>query len=240
MYVDYDFDKKIINSNSTGEHKMAVNSLSKMSVPVASDQSAPGGALLMPKLKYRFRIIFENFGVSTPTTELTRQVMDFRRPAVAFEDIVIPVYNSNIKLAGRASWGEVTCNLRDTADGSIQKLVGEQVQKQMDFLEMASASSGIDYKFLTKCEILDGGNGASGPVVLETWELYGCYLKQVDYGEIAYSSNEPVTIGLTILFDNAAQLPEGVGKSVIVRTFGDLVAGVGTVAGGTSTVPAAA
>lgn len=208
---------------------MAISSLTKMTVPVASDQSPSNQALLMPKLKYRFRVIFQNFGVSTGTTELTRQVMDFRRPAVAFEDIIIPIYNSNLKLAGRASWGEVTCNLRDTADGSIQKLVGEQVQKQMDFLEMASASSGIDYKFLTKFEILDGGAG-NAVQVLETWELYGCYLKQVDYGEVAYSSNEPVTIGLTIQFDNAAQLPTGVGTSVIARTLGTVVAGVGTAA----------
>ncbi len=40
--------------------------------------------------------------------------------------------------------------IRDDASGSVSKLVGEQLQKQMDFLEMASASSGIDYKFLTQ------------------------------------------------------------------------------------------
>lgn len=210
---------------------MSVASLTRMTVPVASDQSNPNQGLLMPKLKYRFRVIFENFGVSTPRTELTKQVMDFRRPSLSFEDILIPIYNSTLKLAGKGSWAEVTCNLRDDAGGRVSKLVGEQVQKQMDFFEMASASSGIDYKFLTRFEILDGGNGAFAPTVLETWELYGCYLKQVDYGDVNYGSNEPVTIALTIQFDNANQTPQGTGIGTAVgRTLGDVVAGVGQAA----------
>jgi len=63
---------------------MAVSSLTKMTVPLASDQSASTQGLLMPKLKYRFRAVFENLGVSTPRTELTKQVMDFTRPSVSF------------------------------------------------------------------------------------------------------------------------------------------------------------
>ena len=49
---------------------MAVSSLSKMTVPLASDQSASTQGLLMPKLKYRFRVMFENFGSpGEPVTE---------------------------------------------------------------------------------------------------------------------------------------------------------------------------
>ena len=153
---------------------MAVSSLTRMTVPLASDQSNPNQGLLMPKLKYRFRVIFENFGVSTPRTELTKQVMDFTRPSVSFEEMPIPIYNSTIKLAGKYTWADLTCNLRDDAGGNVSKLVGEQLQKQLDFMEMASASSGIDYKFLTRFEVLDGGNGTAEPIVLETWEIYGC------------------------------------------------------------------
>jgi hypothetical protein len=208
---------------------MAVNSLSRMTVPLASDQSSSTQGLLMPKLKYRFRVIFQNFGVSTPTTELTKQVMDFKRPSLSYDDIIIPIYNSELKLAGKYHWAEVTCNLRDDASGNVSKLVGEQVQKQMDFLEMASASAGIDYKFTTRFEVLDGGNGAAEPRVLEQWELYGCYLKSVDYGNMDYGTSEPATIGLTILFDNANQIPEGSGiGAAIGRTIGDIVTGVGT------------
>ena len=211
---------------------MAVSSLQRMTVPLASDQSASAQGLLMPKLKYRFRVMFENFGVSKPTTELTKQVVSIARPNLTFEEIALPIYNSTLKLAGRHSWADVACTVRDDASNSVSKLIGEQMQKQMDFLEMASAASGIDYKFLTKIEILDGGNGAATPVVLEAWELYGCYLKGADYGELNYGTNEGVTVNMTIAYDNAAQLGpnsldiSGIG-GVIGRTIGDVVTGAG-------------
>jgi hypothetical protein len=203
-----------------------------MTVPLASDQSSPTQGLLMPKLKYRFRVMFENFGISKPTTELTKQVMTFARPNVTFENIDIPIYNSTLKLAGKPTWADVACELRDDASGAVSKLVGEQLQKQMDFLEMASAASGIDYKFLTKLEVLDGGNGAATPVVLETWELYGCYLQGADYQQLSYAENGPVQINLTIRYDNANQTPNGSGVGgTISRTVGDVVTGAGIAQG---------
>ena len=205
---------------------MSVSSLSRMTVPLASDQSNPTQGLLMPKLKYRFRVTFENLGVSTPRTELTKQVMDFTRPTVTFEDITIDIYNSKLKLAGKSSWEDVTVNLRDDAGGQVSRLVGEQLQKQMDFLEQASASSGIDYKFVTKCEILDGGNGVFAPTVLETWELYGCFIQSANYNDLNYATSEPVTIALTLRYDNALQTPLGTGVGTNVgRTNGDVVSG---------------
>ena len=205
---------------------MAVSSLTRMTVPLASDQSASTQGLLMPKLKYRFRVIFENFGVSTPRTELTKQVMDFTRPSVSFEPIDIPIYNSTIKLAGKYSWGDLTCNLRDDAGGAVSKLVGEQLQKQLDFMEQASAASGIDYKFLTRFEVLDGGNGTSEPTALETWEIYGCYLSEVNYNDMNYGSSEAATVAMTIRFDNAVQTPIGSGVGATVgRTVGDVATG---------------
>ena len=200
-----------------------------MTVPLASDQSNPTQGLLMPKLKYRFRVEFQNFGISTPRTELTKQVMDFTRPSVSFEQIDIPIYNSTIKLAGKYSWGDITCNLRDDASGAVTKLVGEQLQKQLDFAEQASASSGIDYKFVTQFQVLDGGNGANEPQVLETWEIYGCYLSEVNYGDMNYGTSEPATIAMTIRFDNAVQVNSagvnvGVGQT-INRTVNDVTTG---------------
>jgi hypothetical protein len=197
-----------------------------MTVPLASDQSNPNQGLLMPKLKYRFRVMFENFGVSTPRTELTKQVIDFARPTATFEEITIDLYNSKMYLAGKAAWETITINLRDDAGGQVQRLVGEQLQKQMDFMEQASAASGIDYKFVTKCEILDGGNGLATPTVLETWELYGCFLTSANYNDLNYSTSEAVTISLTMRFDNALQTPLGTGVGTPVgRTNGGVVTG---------------
>ena len=205
---------------------MAVASLTKFTVPLSSDQSASAQGLLMPKLKYRFRVSFENFGVSTPRTEMTKQVIDFTRPTVSFDEMDIHIYNSKVRLAGKHSWGDVTVNMRDDAGGNVAKLVGEQLQKQFDFMEQASAASGIDYKFITRCEILDGGNGASAPTVLETWELYGCYLQEANYGDLNYSESAPATIAMTIRFDNAIQSPIGTGLgSEVARTIGTTITG---------------
>ena len=101
-----------------------------------------------------------------------------------------------------------------------------QVQKQFDFAEQSSAASGIDYKFVLKFEMLDGGNGANQPNILETWELYGCFLTEVNYNDLDYSSNDPVTITCSIRYDNALQTPIGSGVGATVgRTVGDVVNG---------------
>jgi hypothetical protein len=171
-------------------------------------------------------VVFENLGVSTPRTELTKQVISFTRPTVNFPEIEVPVYNSTIYLAGKYNWEAVTCELRDDAGGNVSKLVGEQLQKQLDFVEQASAASGIDYKFTTRCEILDGGNGAFAPNVLETWELYGCYLSTVNYNDLNYGESAAVTVSMTLRYDNAIQTPIGSGVGATVgRTLGDVVTG---------------
>ena len=189
---------------------MATASLTKLTVPLASDQSTSAQGLLMPKLKYRFRVTFLNLGVTQPTTELTKQVMDFSRPQVTFDNIDLPIYNSTIRLAGKHSWTDITCNLRDDAGGNVSRLVGEQLQKQLDFMEQSSAASGIDYKFTTVFEVLDGGNGANAPIALETWTIMGCYLQGVNYGDANYGTGtEPMTVAMTIRFDNAMQTTTG-------------------------------
>ena len=205
---------------------MATSSLTNFTVPLSTNQSASSQGLLMPKLKFRFRVTFLNFGVTQPTTELTKQVIDFKRPTVSFEEILIPIYNSKVYLAGKPTWETVTCTLRDDAGGEVSKRVGEQMQKQYDFFEQSSASSGIDYKFTTVLEILDGGNGTNTPNILETWEMYGCYLSNTDYGDNNYGTNDPMTVALTIRYDNALQTPTGSGIGAqITRTLGTVITG---------------
>jgi hypothetical protein len=201
---------------------MATASLTNFTVPLSTSQSASSQGLLMPKLKFRFRVTFLNFGVTQPTTELTKQVMDFKRPQVSMEPITIDIYNSKVYLAGKPTWETVTCMLRDDAGGEVTKRVGEQMQKQFDFFEQSSAASGIDYKFTTVLEILDGGNGANAISILETWQLDGCFLTAADYGDVNYATNEAATIQLTIRYDNALQTPvgsSGIGSRV-TRTLG--------------------
>ena len=211
---------------------MSTSSLNKFTVPLATSQSATAQGLLMPKLKFRFRVTFENFGVSQPTTELTKQVIDFKRPTLTFDPVEIPIYNSRVYYAGKPTWETVNCTLRDDSAGEVTRRVGEQLQKQFDFMEQSSAATGIDYKFITKFEVLDGGNGATEPTVLETWEMYGCFLTSVDYANAEYSSNDPMTIALTIRYDNAIQSPIGTGVGSVIGTgFIRSTAGIGATTG---------
>lgn len=208
---------------------MAISSLSRFTVPLASDQSASTQGLLMPKLKYRFRVSLENFGAGSPSVELTKQVIDVTRPNVNFESVAIDVYNSKVYYAGKHTWQPITITLRDDVNNSVNKLCGEQLQKQFDFFEQSSAASGVDYKFKGRIEVLDGGNGANAPSVLETFELVGCFVQDINYNQLSYSDSNPVDIQMQIQYDNAIQTngagqPNGIG-SAIGRTIRTLATG---------------
>lgn len=189
---------------------MPITNLNNLGVPTTSGTQV----LLMPKLKYRFRVTLLGFGVAA-ATELTKQVQDVTRPKVNFEEITLDVYNSKVYLAGKPSYETMTLTLRDDASGEVQKLVGQQIQKQFDFIEQASARSGIDYKFTTRIEVLDGGNAKLEPQVLETISCYGCIVMNADYGDLNYGTNEAATVALTIRFDNMEQWgPGSAGPSI--------------------------
>lgn len=210
---------------------MPIASLSRFTVPLNTDQSASNQGMLMPKLPYRFRVTLFDFGVGgEPSTELTKQVMNIERPKPKFEEIKLEVYNSTIKLAGKHSFDDIKLVVRDDMTNIVTNKVGQQMQKQFDFYEQASAASGLDYKFTTIIEILDGGNGAYQPIVLESFEVQGCWLKNVTYSSGDYSkSTEAMTIEMTICYDNAVQTDEaggliGLGQPV-GRTVGTLAVG---------------
>jgi hypothetical protein len=202
-----------------------INSLSKMSVKVDSNQG-----MLMPKLQFRYRVNLINFGVGD-VSDLTRQVIDCTRPNVSFAEIPIQIYNSTIKIAGKHTWADMTLNVRDDSSNKVQRLVAYQLQKQLDFMEQSSAAAAQDYKFEAIIEILDGGNGTFTPTAIETWQLYGCFLKTANYNTLNYGTNEAVTISLTITYDNAIQLPITDARFTGNSTGTAIGAGAGTVTG---------
>jgi len=183
---------------------MPITSLNNFGVPTDGGNQDH----LMPKLQYRFRVTLLGFGAEA-ATELTKQVVSVSRPDITFEPMTLDVYNSKVFLAGKHTIATVSLELRDDASGVVQRLVGQQMQKQFDFVEQASARSGVDYKFTTRIEILDGGNANLAPNVLETFNLYGCFLTGANYNELNYANNEPATVSLTIQPDNVEQYAAG-------------------------------
>jgi hypothetical protein len=196
---------------------MALASLNKFTVPLDTNQTNGYQGLLMPKLQYRFRVSFIGMGASPDTIELTKQVVSFNRPSISFADTDVHVYNSVVRIAGKHTWGDVSCTIRDDAKGNVTRLIGEQLQRQFDFMEQSSAAAGGDYKFQVKCEMLDGGNGNQEVCVLETWTLYGVYIKEANYQELNYANNDPVTIQLSLRFDNAVQTDGTIGVGVFLQ-----------------------
>jgi hypothetical protein len=178
--------------------------LSKFGVPI--DGSTGRGGILQPKLKYRFRVRFTGFGsVGQSPLQLTQQVMNITRPKVSHEEVPIHSYNSVAYMQGKHTWEAINITLRDDINNNISKLVGGQVQKQMNHFEQTSAISGSRYKFGTKIEILDGTNNTE----LEQWDLEGCFLQNVDYSDGDYAVSEPVQVILTVKYDNAIHTAPG-------------------------------
>jgi len=181
--------------------------LNKFGVPI--DGTTGRGGILQPKLKYRFRVRFSQFGnLGSTQVDLTQQVMNITRPKVTHEEVPVHVYNSVAYLMGKHTWEPVTITLRDDITNSISKLAGQQVQKQLNHFEQTAPTSGLSYKFNTRIEILDGTNDAE----LEQWVLENCFLQNVDYSDGDYAVSEPVQVILTLRYDNATHFDQGGGE----------------------------
>ena len=173
--------------------------LQNFGVPVGADS----GTTLMPKLQYRFRVTFAGIGNNSKATVVARNVVSVTRPSLDHDDVTIDTYNSKIRLAGKHTWQDVTLVIRDDIDSGVIKELGAQLNKQIDHADQSSANTGGDYKFGMTIEMLDGGN-AGTETVTEVWELAGCFIPNIQYGDLNYATSEAVQITATIRYDNAS------------------------------------
>jgi len=170
---------------------------SKFGVPITG---ATGSGILMPKLKYRFRVSFlNNFGGQAETKVLTQNIQNVSRPKITYEEVVIDSYNSKVYAQGKHAWEQINVVIREDITNQVAKSVGAQVQRQLNHFQQSTPAAGADYKFDMQIEVLDGVNAGS----TEVWFLEGCFLTNVDYSEADYSTSENVTINLTVRYDNA-------------------------------------
>ena len=121
------------------------------------------------------------------------------KPKIDHEEVQLDSYNSRAWVQGKHTWNPTTIVFRDDVTNSISRLVGYQEQKQINHFEQTSPLAGINYKFTMFIEQMDGGNDA----VIDQWVLEGCWLTNIDYSDGDYNSGEPVTISITVRFDNA-------------------------------------
>jgi len=153
---------------------------------------------IMPKLQYRFRVTFIGEGfTATPT----RSVISVSRPNISHDEVLLDTYNSRIYLAGKHTWEPVTVTLRDDVDSTVIRELNNQLNRQVDHANQSSTRSGAGYKFQMLVETLDGANPTPG--ILDKFELAGCYIQNITFGELAYASSEQVQITVSVRYDNA-------------------------------------
>jgi|TARA_Y100000389_G_scaffold205013_1_gene261969 hypothetical protein len=153
---------------------------------------------IMPKLQYRFRVTFIGDGFSASPT---RSVISVSRPSLTHDEVLIDAYNSRINLAGKHTWDPITVVLRDDVDSVVIRELNNQLNRQVDHANQSSSRAGSGYKFQMTVESLDGANPTPG--VLDKFELAGCYIQNIQYGEMAYAASEQVQVTVSVRYDNA-------------------------------------
>jgi hypothetical protein len=154
-------------------------------------------------MQYRFRV---SFGFDTSEV-VTSNVVSVTRPTLSHDEVTLDTYNSRIYLAGKHTWEAVTITIRDDVSNTVITQINEQMSRQIDMVNQASPLSGSGYKFQTNIETLDGGNAEAE--TLDKWELYGCYIQNVAYGESNYATSDAQILTVTIRYDNAQHLGFG-------------------------------
>lgn len=176
-----------------------MSTLQNFGVPLGG--GAGRGGILQPKPKHRFRVRVISFGPVAGGLELTQQVVSVARPTLSQDPVEVHSYNSLAYYAGKHKWNSIELTIRDDVTNAATKLVGHQIQKQMNHFEQTTPLAGSNYKFEAYIETLDGGNDG----VLEQWYLEGCFLENVNYEQFDYSTADAMTIQMTIRYDNATQ-----------------------------------
>lgn len=172
--------------------------LSKFGIPL------DGGMLgiLHPKQKYRFRVVWQNFGENAGLREMTQNVVTCTRPKVTYSEVQLDSYNSVAWIMGKHTFDPIEITIRDDITNSVVSSVGAQVQKQMNHFEQTSAVAGINYKFTMEIHSLDGTANEE----LEAWVLDGCWIGSATYDGGDYASGDPQIVTLSIRFDNATNV----------------------------------
>ena len=85
-------------------------------------------------------------------------------------------WDSKSKADEKSLWGPIKISVENTLDN--QKIVGTQVQKQLDSSKEEEEEEDRDFKFETEVQhqILD-----EGQPILQTWQLEGVWIQGINY-----------------------------------------------------------
>ena len=179
-------------------------SLKKFGVPTVNSDAT---VVLMPKLQYRFSVDFINFGTGLQTADwdqLSRNITNISKPTLQHDEVVLDVYNSKIFMAGKHTWSPITITFRDDVNNKTSAAINSQVNRQVNHLEQSAPAAALAYKFKMSIRSLTGEKIREADAhTLDKWDLFGCYIDNINYNEAAYSASEPMTITISVKYDNA-------------------------------------
>lgn len=173
------------------------------------------GPLLQPKSVYRFRVLFLGFGRPENQGEpLSLNTNNVSLPSLSHDVVEVHSYNSRAYWAGKHQWSTFSLTVRDTVDNTVTREVGRQMQRQLDHYNQTGFMSATDYKFRCMIQHLTGGHDQA----LSNWTMEGCFLENVEYSALDYSTSDNATISLTIRPDNVIIEGEGSGGQNTIMT----------------------
>ena len=142
-----------------------------------------------PKMKNRFVMQIE--GIDSYLVKAAQ------RPTITFEPVVLDHINVKRKLKGKGEWQDITITLYDP-------IVPSGAQKVMEWVRLSHESiTGRDgYADFYKKDLDFYMLGPVGDKI-EQWKIKGAFILSANFGDVAFDSNEPATIELSIAYDYA-------------------------------------
>jgi hypothetical protein len=122
------------------------------------------------------------------------------RPKITIDKTPIAFINTETYVAGYFKWSEITVKLRDPIGPSATQAIMEWIRLCAESVtgRMGYAAG---YKRTVELEMLDPTG-----VVVEKWQLVGCFITNGDFGSLEYGTGNLANISINLSMDRAILL----------------------------------
>jgi hypothetical protein len=142
-----------------------------------------------PKRKFRWLLAIEGIDAFL--------LKNAARPTFSTEEFTINYINATRYLASKYTFGELSVSLHDAIAPSGAQQVMEWIRLAHEHVTQRAGYADF-YKRDIQLKMLDPFGA-----VVELWDIKGAFIKEANFGELAYDNMESADIALTIKFDLA-------------------------------------
>jgi hypothetical protein len=142
-----------------------------------------------PKMKNRY--VMEIDGIPSYLVKAAA------RPSINFETVVLDHINIKRKLQGKGDWQDISITIYDP-------IVPSGAQSVMEWVRLGheSITGRRGYADFYKKDITFYMLGPVGDKI-EQWTLKGAFIVSANFGDVAFDSNDPATVELSLAYDYA-------------------------------------